>query len=204
MANLSQIRPEVPGARPGAGQAIQGDGLVDRSTQCQDVLTTRDDGRMATGYGGTYRGIVVDDADPLQQSRLGVVVPEIYGDASVWATALLLAGSAAPLPAIGEHVLVSFERGDTDYPIWEQDSGGQESDSLTRGYIGKYRGVVVGNDDPMQEGRLEVTVPEVDPSPAWAVASDDVRYIESPEIGSDVWIEYEYGDPAYPRWVGLA
>ncbi len=159
---------------------------------------------MATGYGGTYRGIVVDDADPLQQSRLGVVVPEIYGDASVWATALLLAGSAAPLPAIGEHVLVSFERGDTDYPIWEQDSGGQESDSLTRGYIGKYRGVVVGNDDPMQEGRLEVTVPEVDPSPAWAVASDDVRYIESPEIGSDVWIEYEYGDPAYPRWVGLA
>jgi hypothetical protein len=48
-------------------------------------------------------------------------------------------------------------------------------------------------------------VPEVDPSPAWAAPSvDDVRDVESPGIGVEIWIEYENGDPAHPRWTGLA
>ena len=34
--------------------------------------------------------------------------------------------------------------------------------------------------------------------------SPDVQYIDIPEVGTEVWIEYESGDPAYPRWVGLA
>ena len=158
---------------------------------------------MVTGYGGTYRGAVVDDADPMQQYRLGVIVPEVYGDEdSVWAVALR-AGSS-PMPTVGDLVWVSFEHGDTDYPIWQSsaDSGGTANAS--GGYVGKYRGLVVGNDDPMQQHRIEVTVPEVDSSTAWATASDDVQYVDSPEVGTDVWIEYENGDPAYPRWVGLA
>ena len=158
---------------------------------------------MVAGYGGTYRGVVVDDADPQQQYRLGIVVPEVYGDdVPVWATALRSSG--ASLPAVGDLVLVSFEHGDTDYPIWEPDSGLEQSGSGASGYIGKYRGAVVGNDDPMQQNRLEVTVPEVDPSPAWAMPSDDTQYMEPPEIGTEVWIEYDGGDPYYPRWVGFA
>ena len=157
---------------------------------------------MVTGYGGTYRGVVVDDIDPMQQHRLQVLVPEIYGDASVWATASL-SGAWSTLPAVGDPVWVSFERGDTDYPIWETASDATSNDA-TSGFVGKYRGVVVGNIDPMQSNRLEVTVPEVDPSPAWAEPSADARYIDPPEVGSDVWIEYDNGDPAYPRWVGLA
>ncbi len=157
---------------------------------------------MVTGYGGTYRGAVVDDADPMQQSRLGVVVPEVYGeDVSVWAVALQGSGS---LPQVGDLVLISFERGDTDYPIWEPFSDTDQNADATRGYIGKYRASVVDNADPIQENRLEVIVPEVDSSPVWATAADDVRYGDAPEIGADVWVEYEYGDPAYPRWVGVA
>ncbi len=157
---------------------------------------------MVTGYGGTYRGAVVDDADPMQQSRLGVVVPEVYGDdVSVWAVALEGSGS---LPQVGDLVLISFERGDTDYPIWEPFSDRDQNADATRGYIGKYRASVVDNADPIQENRLEVIVPEVDSSPVWATAADDVRYGDAPEIGADVWVEYEYGDPAYPRWVGVA
>ncbi len=96
------------------------------------------------------------------------------------------------------------ENGDTDYPIWQSAADPAGTGNVTAGYVGKYRGLVVGNDDPMQLHRLEVTVPEVDSSTAWAAASDDVQYFDSPEIGTEVWIEYQHGDPAYPRWVGLA
>jgi Type VI secretion system/phage-baseplate injector OB domain len=158
---------------------------------------------MVTGYGGTYRGAVVDDADPLQLNRLGVVVPEVYGDGlSVWAAALQT--SSGSLPAVGDMVLISFEHGDTDYPIWEPYSDAEQTGEATSGYIGKYRAGVVGNDDPMQENRLLVIVPEIDTSAIWATASTDVRYNDTPDIGAEVWIEYEYGDPAYPHWVGLA
>ena len=159
---------------------------------------------MVTGYGGTYRAVVVDDADPLQQNRLGVVVPDVYGEAPVWAVALWLEDPAPASPAIGDLVVVSFEQGDTDYPIWQLDTAIAEGGNTTGGYVGRYRGVVVGNDDPMQENRLEVMVPDVDSTPAWATPSDDVRYVDIPDVGSEVWIEYENGDPAYPRWIGLA
>lgn len=154
---------------------------------------------MVTGYGGTYRAVVTDDADPMQQHRLGVVVPEVYGEGvPVWATAL---SRSASLPAIGDAVWISFEHGDTEYPIWQ--SGSADENNAAGGYIGKYRGLVVGNDDPMQRNRLEVTVPEIDPSSAWTDPSDDVKHTDPPDVGSTVWIEYDNGDPLYPRWVGV-
>jgi hypothetical protein len=158
---------------------------------------------MVTGYGGTYRGVVVDNIDPMQQYRLQVIVPDVWGDMSVWAAASMSAGDGA-FPAVGETVSISFEHGDTDYPIWQPDTGTYEWTDPRGGYVGKYRGIVVANDDPMQENRLDVSVPDVDPSAAWAMPSDDVRYSEPPAVGAYVWIEYDHGDPAYPRWVGLA
>lgn len=157
---------------------------------------------MVTGYGGTYRGAVVDDADPMQQYRLGVIVPDVYGDGvSVWAVALQ--AGVGQMPVVGDLVWISFEHGDTDYPIWQLTDGSASTDSSTGGYVGKYHGQVVDNLDPLQQRRLEVTVPEVNPSAAWATASDDVQHLDVPDVGTGVWIEYEYGDPAYPRWVGL-
>jgi Type VI secretion system/phage-baseplate injector OB domain len=158
---------------------------------------------MVTGYGGTYRGAVVDDADPIQENRLGIVVPEVYGDGvSVWAAASQTSGGS--LPAVGDMVWVSFEHGDSDYPVWEAYSDTGQAGDATSGYIGKYRAGVIDNDDPIQENRLLVLVPEVDPSTIWATPAGDVRYNETPDVGAEVWVEYEYGDPAYPRWVGLA
>jgi hypothetical protein len=146
----------------------------------------------------------VDDTDPMELRRLQVVVPEVYGEASVWAVPLSPGGSAEPLPAVGDLVWVSFERGDTDSPVWATDRHGDENAGAIGQYVGKYRAAVVDNDDPSRRHRLQVMVPEIDPSPVWATrAGDDLENIELPDVGAAVWIEYDNGDPAYPRWVGL-
>ena len=80
---------------------------------------------------------------------------------------------------------------------------GVEDGNATGGFVGKYHGVVVGNEDPTQRNRLEVTVAEVSASSAWAEPSENVRYSDPPEIGAEVWIEYENGDAGFPCWVGL-
>ena len=66
---------------------------------------------MPTGYGGTYRASVVDNADPMLQNRLLVVVPDVTGSQSAWAIPSLSSGGR-PLPAVGDEVHVSYEQGD--------------------------------------------------------------------------------------------
>jgi len=81
--------------------------------------------------------------------------------------------------------------------------------SDARKFLGKYRGTVVDNIDPMQTGRLLVQVPDVTnilPS-SWAMPCLPFAGIQSgfyavPEIGSTVWVEFEQGNPDYPIWVG--
>lgn len=159
---------------------------------------------MVTGYGGFYRGSVIDNLDPLDQRRLHVLVPEIFAETPVWAVASITDGSGPP--DLGELVWISFEHGDTDYPVWQRPEGSDEGDAqgASHRYHGKYHGRVIDNVDPLQERRVQVLVPEVDDSnPAWATAGSEVSHLDVPELDTAVWIEYEYGDPAYPRWVGL-
>jgi hypothetical protein len=82
------------------------------------------------------------------------------------------------------------------------------SPNLTR-YYGKYRGTVIENIDPEQIGRVLVQVPDVlgeSPS-SWALPCVPAAGIQSgvfvvPPIGSQVWVEFEQGDPDYPIWTG--
>ena len=76
-------------------------------------------------------------------------------------------------------------------------------------FLGKYRGMVLNNIDPMQQGRLLVQVPDVGGlMPAsWAMPCVPVAGIQNglfavPIIGSGVWVEFEQGDPEHPIWVG--
>jgi hypothetical protein len=84
--------------------------------------------------------------------------------------------------------------------------------SGSRAYLGKYRGTVVNNVDPMNRGRLLVQVPDVlglTPS-SWAEAcaplsgpaGSQMGVYLVPPIGAGVWVEFEQGDPDYPIWVG--
>jgi uncharacterized protein involved in type VI secretion and phage assembly len=76
-------------------------------------------------------------------------------------------------------------------------------------YYGKYRGLVIDNIDPLQIGRALVQVPDVlgETPSSWALPCVPVAGIQAgtfvvPPIGSQVWIEFEQGDPDYPIWTG--
>jgi uncharacterized protein involved in type VI secretion and phage assembly len=75
-------------------------------------------------------------------------------------------------------------------------------------YFGKYRGVVVDNDDATDRGRIKVRVPAVLGSlEVWAMpcvpyAGAGVGFYSLPKTGTGVWIEFEAGDVSYPVWTG--
>lgn len=76
-------------------------------------------------------------------------------------------------------------------------------------FYGIYRATVVNNIDPMQLGRIMVTVPDaggITPS-TWAtpcvpLAGKQMGTFMVPQIGAGVWIQFEAGDPDRPVWSG--
>lgn len=78
-----------------------------------------------------------------------------------------------------------------------------------RRYYGKFRGIVTDNNDPDQQGRIQAKVPELfgDEVMGWAMACvpfapPDHGFLALPEVDSNVWIEFEGGDPSRPIWTG--
>ena len=75
-------------------------------------------------------------------------------------------------------------------------------------FYGKYRGTVINNIDPLQIGRVQVSVPDVSVIPgSWAmpclpIAGKQEGVFMVPQIGAGVWVEFEQGNPDYPIWVG--
>jgi len=79
-------------------------------------------------------------------------------------------------------------------------------------YWGKYRGTVVQNIDPERKGRLLLSVPDVlsllpstwaEPCvPLAGPTGPPMGVYMVPPIGTGVWVEFEYGDPNRPIWVG--
>lgn len=75
-------------------------------------------------------------------------------------------------------------------------------------YYGKFRGLVVDNVDPTRLGRVQVKVAAVSGDlPLWAMPCVPYRPappgpFDVPPIGSQVWVEFEAGDPKQPIWTG--
>lgn len=84
-------------------------------------------------------------------------------------------------------------------------------DHIENRYYGKYRGKVVDNKDPKGLGRIRVEVPELlnDQKTGWALpclpccGSKDTGLFTIPEIGSNVWVEFQAGNLSSPIWTGM-
>jgi uncharacterized protein involved in type VI secretion and phage assembly len=94
---------------------------------------------IATGFYGKYRGMVINNIDPLMRGRLLLEVPDVTGlTPSSWAEACVpLAGPTGPpmgswfVPPIGAGVWVEFEGGDASRPIWTGCRWGSAADVPT-------------------------------------------------------------------------
>ncbi|MGK5729757.1 phage baseplate assembly protein V [Streptomyces sp. URMC 124] len=82
--------------------------------------------------------------------------------------------------------------------------------STTKRFHGLHQGVVVSNEDPLQEGRLLVRVPEVlgNHPGIWASPLSPVAGVASgmyvvPLVNSGVWVQFLEGDPHRAVWVGF-
>jgi uncharacterized protein involved in type VI secretion and phage assembly len=79
-----------------------------------------------------------------------------------------------------------------------------------RKYYGKFRGFVVDNEDPEQLGRLRLTVPSVlgTAETGWALPCAPYGGLDGqgaflvPDVGAQVWVEFEEGNRDQPIWVG--
>ncbi|HXU45670.1 MAG TPA: phage baseplate assembly protein V [Thermoanaerobaculia bacterium] len=75
-------------------------------------------------------------------------------------------------------------------------------------FYGKYRGVVIDNIDLLGLGRILPYVPAVQGSilnwalPAAPYAGFETGFWAMPDIGSNVWVEFEGGNPDHPIWSG--
>ena len=83
------------------------------------------------------------------------------------------------------------------------------SNTQPKRYYGKYRGLVINNIDPMLQGRIMAQVPDVlgEIPSSWALPCVPAAGIQAgmfivPPVGSQVWMEFEQGDPDYPIWTG--
>jgi uncharacterized protein involved in type VI secretion and phage assembly len=76
-------------------------------------------------------------------------------------------------------------------------------------YLGKFRGRVIDNNDPLGIGRITVQVPDVlgDEPSTWALpclpfTGQEAGHVVVPPRDAGVWVEFEQGDPSFPIWTG--
>lgn len=77
-------------------------------------------------------------------------------------------------------------------------------------FFGKYRGFVTDNEDPETRARIKLTVPSVlgeeithwaEPCLPFGGLSDQGLFMV-PEVGAQVWVEFEEGNVSKPIWTG--
>jgi hypothetical protein len=150
-------------------------------------------------YYGTYRGICINNQDPLRKSRLQVKAPAILGDLATFARACVWPTGNVVLPSVGQTIWVMFEGGDASLPVWIRFEQRLPPRVNVRGI---HAGVCVNTKDPAGKSRIQFKLPSVtaDKVP-WAISASGRN--DLPSVGDTVWIVFEEGDPQYPIWLGV-
>ena len=86
----------------------------------------------------------------------------------------------------------------------------QVAQEVQRKYYGKFRGFVTDNKDPDKRARLKLTVPSAlgAAETAWALPClpfgglADHGLFLVPEVGAQLWVEFEEGELSKPIWTG--
>ena len=80
---------------------------------------------------------------------------------------------------------------------------------MSNAYFGKYRGVVTDINDPKGVGRIKVRVPSVTGNsetgwclPCFPCSGNGHGVTFLPNVGDNVWVEFERGKVNYPIWTG--
>jgi hypothetical protein len=75
---------------------------------------------------GVYRGIVTNNADPLNRNRVKLQVPQVLLEEETgWSWGNSSLGITDVVPPLGTSVWVMFEGGDPSFPVWSGISGTQ-------------------------------------------------------------------------------
>lgn len=85
----------------------------------EDTVSAETQGRVF----GKYRGIVLNNMDPLNLGRVQATVPEVLGEIPTgWATPCAPYGGTQAgffaVPPVGAGVWIEFEAGDVSRPVW--------------------------------------------------------------------------------------
>lgn len=74
---------------------------------------------MEQNFGGVYLGLVHDNKDPLNNRRLKVRVPQLFGSSNTdWAPAMLNNTTDYEVPKVNQTVWVMFQGGNPSFPVW--------------------------------------------------------------------------------------
>ena len=152
------------------------------------------------GHDGSYRGVVLDAADPMSEHRVQVQVPDVSGDTPTWAAA---EDASAALPNVGDELTIRFLNGDENHPLWSPGggpAGPPQPSTGAGGYHATYRGTVIDNNDPGGYRRVAVQVPDVSAETVWAMPEQADAAL--PAVGDEVSVRYEGGSPEHPTWSG--
>lgn len=118
-------------------------------------------------YYSSYRGYVIENADPNYQGRIKVMVPQISSDTVIqnWAYPKGFYGGKEYgyqlLPPKGTVVWVEFEQGDPNFPMWSysyrnKDYIEDEFKSYTKAYIKTPYGHVIEIEDDKENPHIKL------------------------------------------------
>jgi hypothetical protein len=115
----------------------------------------------------------------------------------------------ARLPAGTDEIVAAYRRSQRFVTVVRQqgrvvlDNDWRENLPSDRMY-GTYRAMVVNNDDPTGQSRVQVEIAGVSGNTwAWAMPCRPVGSFTLPAVGASVWISFEAGDPSRPVWMGV-